>query len=593
MNKNLSTQMAELRSILATIENKSLNEDGPKAKIGKEFLDILAGKSAGQLVKQVSTTLGKKFEVTVLVKNNVVDASGKATTTPVKSVYEHVDGTETYKIIEVAGKDISEQGIIIPVADVVKKIEQSIAQEQVVKPVVKQVAKPFNASAEAEATAKAEKLSIAELEKKIASKEGTALEQKAYAKELADKKAAAPKTDTPRDPFDTANSARESAKKMTPDQLEKAIKDMSQSPVARKEFAAELERRGKAAPKAADDATKTADDAAIDGPKAGADVLIKKENEKAMADAKQALDDGTVKVKENELLPKKANETPAEQVERTLKEDPRYADKYDSIQNTGGVAKLWNWIKEHKTASIVVALAVALAGRGGYLKMTRDEAEQQNDDEVANDTPVVPAETAEEKKKREEKERNDAIAADEKTEAERVAAAAEAEKTDGKTTDGKTADGGAAKVTGGEQDAELAKLKAQIDALIAELSKSKDPAILKRLEIVKAKLGLSGQSAKTAGPEAKGEWRNVGQDYERWYGPKGRDAEGTEVYNGMVRTIPYDAGQEDEFAKLDHPELVRMLVAYYPGQMKELRALPRQELLRKLRVAARQSAVKK
>ena len=609
MNKNLSTQMAELRSILATIENKSLNEDGPKAKIGKEFLDILAGKSAGQLVKQVSTTLGKKFEVTVLVKNNVVDASGKATTTPVKSVYEHVDGTETYKIIEVAGKDISEQGIIIPVADVVKKIEQSIAQEQVVKPVVKQAVKPFNASAEAEATAKAEKLSIAELEKKIASKEGTALEQKAYAKELADKKAAAPKTDTPRDPFDTANSARESAKKMTPDQLEKAIKDMSQSPVARKEFAAELERRGKAAPKAADDATKTADDAAPkaadDGTKTGADVLIKKENEKAMADAKQALDDGTVKVKENELLPKKANETPAEQVERTLKEDPRYADKYDSIQNTGGVAKLWNWIKEHKTASIVVALAVALAGRGGYLKMTRDEAEKQNDAEVANDTPVVPAETAEEKKKREEKEKNDAIAADEKTEAEKVAAAAaaEAEKTDGKTTDGKTtdgktadgktADGGAAKVTGGEQDAELAKLKAQIDALIAELSKSKDPAILKRLEIVKAKLGLSGQSAKTAGPEAKGEWRNVGQDYERWYGPKGRDAEGTEVYNGMVRTIPYDAGQEDEFAKLDHPELVRMLVAYYPGQMKELRALPRQELLRKLRVAARQSAVKK
>ena len=617
MNKNLSTQMAELRSILATIENKSLNEDGPKAKIGKEFLDILAGKSAQQLVKQVSTTLGKKFEVTVLVKNNVVDASGKATTTPVKSVYEHVDGTETYKIIEVAGKDISEQGIIIPVADVVKKIEQSVAQEQVVKPVVKQVVKPFNASAEAEATAKAEKLSIAELEKKIASKEGTALEQKAYAKELADKKAAAPKTDTPRDPFDTANSARESAKKMTPDQLEKAIKDLNQSPVARKEFALELERRGKAAPKAADDATKTADDAAIDGPKTGADVLIKKENEKAMADAKQALDDGTVKVKENELLPKKANETPAEQVERTLKEDPRYADKYDSIQNTGGVAKLWNWIKEHKTASIVVALAVALAGRGGYLKMTRDEAEKQNDAEVANDTPVVPAETAEEKKKREEKEKNDAIAADEKTEAEKVAAAAEAERvaaaaeaektdgkttdgkttdgktTDGKTTDGKTTDGGAAKVTGGEQDAELAKLKAQIDALIAELSKSKDPAILKRLEIVKAKLGLSGQSAKTAGPEAKGEWRNVGQDYERWYGPDGVDKDGLKVHNGMTRPIVYDAGQEDEFAKLDHPELVRMLVAYYPGQMKELRALPRQELLRKLRVAARQSAVKK
>jgi hypothetical protein len=376
---------------------------------------------------------------------------------------------------------------------------------------------------------------------------------------------------------------------MTPEQLEKAIKDMSQSPVARKEFAEELARRGKTAPKAADDATKAADDlkAADEAPKTGADVLIKKENEEAIKNAKQALDDGTVKVKEGDLLPKKANETPAEQVERTLKEDPRYADKYDSIQNTNGVAKLWNWIKEHKTASIIVALAVALAGRGGYLNMTRDEAEQQNDAEVTNNTPVVPAETPEDKKEREEKERNDAIATDGNTTDGKTTdgkttdgkttdgkttdgKTTDGKTTDGKTTDGKTTDGGAAKVTGGEQDTELAKLKAQIDALIAELSKSKDPAILKRLEAVRARLGLSGQSAKAPSPATQGEWRDVGQDYERWYGPDGVDKDGLKVYNGMTRPIVYDAGQEDEFAKLNRPEL-----------------------LRRLRLAAQQPAVKK
>ena len=564
MNKNLSTQMAELRSILATIENKSLNEAGPKAEIGKEFIEILAGNSAKGMVKQVGKTLGKKFEVTVLVKNKVVDASGNATTTPVKTVYEHVDGTETYKIIEVNGKDVSAQGIEIPVADVVKDIEKSIAQKQVVKSVEKQVVKPFNASAEAEATTKAEKLDIPQLEKKIASKEGTALEQKAYADALAKKKAAANPAEVPKDKFDTAEVARERAKTMTTDQLKKSIEDIKQSPVARKEYKAELARRGETAPTPAAEVPKAADDvvkASDDTPKTGADVLIKKENEKAIAEAKQALDDGVVKVKEDDLLPKKPNETPGDRVERTLKEDPRYADKYDSIQNTGGVAKLWNWIKEHPKSSLLVAVIVGAAGYGTYQRLTRDEAEQQNDAAVSGEIPVVPAETPEEKKKREETERNDAIAADEKTEAEKLAAL-DAEKTDGKTTDG-----GAAKVTGPEtdgtatpeQDEELAKLKAQIDALIAELSKSKDPEILKRLAAVKARLGLSGQAAKTTSTETKGEWRDVGQDYERWYGPDGVDKDGQKVYNGMVRPIVYDAGQEDEISKLPRPELQRQL----------------------------------
>ena len=599
MNKNLSTQMAELRSILAAIENKSLNEDGPKAIIGKEFIGILAGKSAKQMVSRIAKDFGKKFEVTVAQKSTIVGPSGDAITQQTKTVYEHVDGTTTYKVLEVNGKDVSQRGVTVEASKVVEQIEKSIEQGQVVKSVEKQVVKPFNASAEAEATAKAEKLDIPQLEKKIASKEGTALEQKAYADALAKKKAAAPTAEVPKDKFDSAEVARKKAQGLSREELEAALKNKDIPAVTRKEYEAELARRGKTAPKPADEVPKAADDAAKaadDAPKTGTDVLIKKENETAMAEAKQALNDGTVKVKEDDLLPKKFNETPGDRVERTLKEDPRYADKYDSIQNTSGVAKLWNWIKEHPKSSLLVATIVALSGYGTYQRLTRDEAEQQNDDAVANNT--GPGETEEEKKKS----RDDAIAADEKDEAEKLAAL-DAEKKDDKAT-GSTddkANGGAAKVTGTEtdgkatpeQDAELTKLKAQIDALIAELSKSKDPEILKRLEAVKARLGQSGQAAKTTSTEEKGEWRNVGQDYERWYGPDGVDKDGQKVYNGMTRPIVYDAGQEDEFAKLDHPELVRMLVAYYPGQMKELRALPRQELLRKLRVAARQSAVKK
>ena len=53
---------------------------------------------------------------------------------------------------------------------------------------------------------------------------------------------------------------------------------------------------------------------------------------------------------------------------------------------------------------------MALSGYGTYQRLTRDEAEQQNDDAVSGETPVVPGETEEEKKKR----KDDVIAADEK-----------------------------------------------------------------------------------------------------------------------------------------------------------------------------------
>jgi hypothetical protein len=114
----------------------------------------------------------------------------------------------------------------------------------------------------------------------------------------------------------------------------------------------------------------------------------------------------------------------------------------------------------------------------------------------------------------------------------------------------------APKVTGqAEQDDELAKLKAQIDALIAELSKSKDPAIQKRLAAVRAKLGMANQAPSVTSTE-QGGWRNIGNNYRRWYGPDGKDEEGTFVKRGTVDNIPYDAGQVDKWSKMSNQEKV-------------------------------------
>ena len=107
-----------------------------------------------------------------------------------------------------------------------------------------------------------------------------------------------------------------------------------------------------------------------------------------------------------------------------------------------------------------------------------------------------------------------------------------------------------------EQDTELANLKAQIDALIAELAKSKDPAIQKRLAAVRAKLGMANQAPSVTSTE-QGGWRNIGNNYRRWYGPDGKDEEGTFVKRGTVDNIPYDAGQVDKYAKMTNAELLK------------------------------------
>ena len=49
---NLTTHMAELRRILATIENKNINE-GAVGETGEQFVKRLIGKSGKELVKEL------------------------------------------------------------------------------------------------------------------------------------------------------------------------------------------------------------------------------------------------------------------------------------------------------------------------------------------------------------------------------------------------------------------------------------------------------------------------------------------------------------------------------------------------------------
>lgn len=559
---NLTTHMAELRRILATIENKNINE-GAVGETGEQFVKRLIGKSGKELVKE----LGPRVEIVSIIKKPKVDKGdgsfgGEFTEREIKEVWEHMPGTETYAIKTVNDK-VPKQ-IRIKTADVIKtEVETAAKEGRIVKSTSvnagKGVAEPAGPALDpaAEATAKAEKLSIPELEQKIASKEGTAIQQKAYADELAKKKAGAPAPEVPKEKFDTAEVARANAKKMTPEQLEAAIKNTDISPITRKEYEKELATRPKA------------------GPKTGDEVLVKKEIEREKAAAKTALDDGTVKIKDENLLPKKPNETPTEQLERTLKDDPAYKGTWEGIEGTEKEVGFWRRLGRKAKVGGLISIPVLLAAGGAYIAMRDKELpepeEEILDDPTANDTndtnnattdaEIAAAEEAAKKAKEEEaakkaKEtetgtKTDVNGPEGKTDTEKNAEVNQAQK----VTD-KEIPAVANKPTA-EQAAELAKLKAQIDALIAELAKSKDPAIQKRLAAVRTKLGQANQAASVTSTE-KGGWKNIGNNYRRWYGPDGYDEDGTFRKRGELDNIPYDAGQADKYAGMTNAELLKI-----------------------------------
>jgi hypothetical protein len=67
---------------------------------------------------------------------------------------------------------------------------------------------------------------------------------------------------------------------------------------------------------------------------------------------------------------------------------------------------------------------------------------------------------------------------------------------------------------------------------------------------------MANQAASVTSTE-KGGWKNIGNNYRRWYGPDGVDEEGTFVKRGTVANIPYDAGQVDKYAKMTNAELLK------------------------------------
>ena len=556
--------MSELRRILASIENKTVTE-GAVGETGEQFVKRLIGKSGKELVKE----LGPRVEVTTVIKKpKVINGAptGEVVEREIKEVWEHMPGTELYAIKTVNG--VVPKRVITRTADVIKtEVETAAKEGRAVKSTSANATKAIDEPSApgldpvADATAKAERLSISELEKKIASGEGTALERKAFAKELEKKKTGAPPAEKPKDKFDSTEVARKKAQGRSREELEAALKNKDIPAVTRKEYEAELAKRPATAPKAADDVAKAAD-----VPTTGAEVLVKKEIEREKAVAKNVLDDGTVKIKEENLLPKKPNETPSEQLERTLKDDPSYKGVWEGLEGTEKEVGFWKRLGRKAKIGGIISIPVLLAAGGAYLAM-RDKPDDGSGDETF-DGDEIDTSTEEDKKKAKEKEEDAAKKTKEEEEANRIAdrrdaeanantvGAADAnseEKNQGQKTTSDTADG---QSDATEQSAELAKLKAQIDALIAELSKSKDPAIQKRLAAVREKLGLAGQSPSVTSTE-KGGWKNIGNNYRRWYGPDGYDEENSFHKRGDLDTIPYDAGQVDKYSKMSHQELLK------------------------------------
>jgi arsenate reductase-like glutaredoxin family protein len=550
MNKNLSTQMSELRNILANIENKSLTE-GEAGKIGKEFIDIVLGQTSKEMVKKITAELGTKFEVSYVTK---VGNETSKRTRRVKYEFEHRPNTNTYEIVSINGKPQTSR-IIVDVEDVVKDMEKSvklggkITKIDVEAAAAKDVITPPKSSdtPSQEVVKRAEGMSIDQLEAalKLPAEQLPVMTRKAYEAELAKKKAALPKVDTtpsikPETP--TEEMARR-AKGMKDAELENAIIAGKGTQAQLKAYRDELQGRGIALPKSAetppakvelDPITKKSDEALEKA-------IAKKEAEKAEEEATKKLNSGESVVKD---ATPKVGETPADAVKRELRD--KYVDKADDLTKSGRWARFWNWIAENPKTSILTAALVALAGYASYLSMTDDEAQELDNDGDKTGDATTGDKTG------------DATTGDktgDATTGDKTGDATTVDKNQAqKTTSSATAGTDGQGIATAEQSSELAKLKAQIDALIAELSKSKDPEIIKRLAVVRERLGQ--QAAKTSTSE-KGSWRDIGNDYERWIGPDGVDADGTVVKRNQLRMVPIDTSQEDEYSKLSRQELLR------------------------------------
>lgn len=552
---NLTTHMAELKKILAEIEKKPITE-GALGNVAGDIFSAGVKDLSKQGAKQIIKKLGD--EVTV----SAVRLMGKK---KVKKVVvlelKAIPEQDAYRIIKANGKPPQKGQDILTAEQVAGDVEKAVeAGRPVTTNGTLDLAQKASAGPASEAAKNAANMTDDQLEAAIKNDTIPAVTRKEYKEILEKRKATAPKPEIKPDKFDTAEIARENAKKLNREQLEKAIANKDISPVTRKAYEEELAKRPKAEPTPREEPAPTPREEPAPTAKTAEEVAQTKKNAAAKAEAEAAIDAGEVKIKEADLLPAKPGETPSQRVIRTLEEKPGIADKWDNLKGTKGEEGFWEYVKKRKIATLVTALTVAAIAAGVY-NNTRDP-EEINDPEEVDPTEVDPEEVdpteAEAAKKKAEEE-----AAKKKAEADAANKDQGASTTDKEEEDDADSEesNNSEKETVGNSAEQEALLK-QINALIAELSKSKDPEIQKRLAAVRAKLGKSDQAASvtsTDEPYAASGWYDIGRGYRRWYGKDGVDPKtGRRVTTGTTDIIPIDDKRRDKYSDMSQEELANL-----------------------------------
>jgi len=625
--------MAELRKILAEIENKTITE----ALVSR----ILGGGAAEQILKDGVTGLAKQGAKTIIkqlgeeVTVNVIRRVGKKKIEQeVELVLKKVADQDSYLIVLRNGKQ-PQKTTILSAEQVADDVEKAVVAGRSVKlsgelqvrassELAQQAVKDANnmTDAQLEAAIKDTDRSPAIrrefkaiLDQRKASKTGdseslkreaergakdiagktdadlqalynnpnvTAAQRKAAKEELERRgiKPEAPKTDAPK-PAEAPRTEPEAPKAGSQEaaNLERArvdYKKLSDSELQtiyngrdemynswQKQAAKEtLESRGI---KPGVTKVEPAPEPKVNAPKTADDVLQAKKTAAAEAEAKAAIDAGEVKIKEADLLPAKPGETASERLKRTLEEKPEIVDKWNSLKGTKGEEGFWQYVKRRKVATLVTALTVAAIAAGVYNSGAEPEevdnaaepAEIGDDEPEELDDEAVAAAAAKKKAEADAAKKKADAANSEAGQSASTTTEKDGKETDGKETDGKETDGVA------DNSAEQQELLTQINALIAKLSKSKDPAIQKRLAAVRKKLGQTDQAASVVSkdePYVASGWYDIGQGYRRWYGKDGVDpTTGRKVTTGTTDITPSDGVQHrDKYANMSQLELANL-----------------------------------
>jgi len=614
---NLTTHMAELRKILAEIENKTITEALVSRVLGSGAAEQIFKDGVIGLSKQGAKTIIKQLgeEVTV----NVIRRVGKKKIEQeVELVLKKVANQDSYLIVLRNGKQ-PQKTTILSAEQVADDVEKAVVAGREVKlsgelqvrassELAQQAVKDANNMTDAQLEAAIKDLdrspALRKEYKEILDKRKNAKVQadsESFKRELEmEKKRIAGESDADLQALYNNPNATAVSRQAAKEQLEKrgikpeapkpaeAPRTEPEAPKAGSQEAANLERARVDYKKLSDSELQTIYNGRDEvfnswqkqaaketlesrGIKPGVtkveptptktadEVAQAKKNAAAEAEAKAAIDAGEVKIKEADLLPAKPGETASERLKRTLEEKPEIVDKWNSLKGTAGEEGFWQYVKRRKVATLVTALTVAAIAAGVYnsgaepkeVDSGAEPAEIGDEPEELDDEAVAAAAA---------KKKAEADAAKKKADAANSEAGQGTSTTtekDGKETDGKETDGVA------DNSAEQQALLTQINELIAELSKSKNPDIQRRLDAVRKKLGQTGQAASVVSKDDSGTasgWYDIGQGYRRWYGKDGVDpTTGRKVTTGTTDITPSDGVQHrDKYANMSQLELANL-----------------------------------